>query len=95
MGGSENTLSAILAPASSHAIAHWLVVTEFGISDPLVVGPVAGAQDHARFGCCGDIPTQPLLNLLAVQLGSSWHDCQQSGALKIGGARRVGPSLSG
>jgi len=33
MGGSENTLSAILAPASSHAIAHWLVVTELGISD--------------------------------------------------------------
>ena len=38
MGGSENTLSAVLALASSHAIVHWLVLTEFGISDLLVGG---------------------------------------------------------
>ena len=35
MSGSENTLSAILAFASGHAIVHWRVVTEFGISDLL------------------------------------------------------------
>jgi hypothetical protein len=35
MGGSENMPSAILALASGHVIVHWLVVTEFGISDLL------------------------------------------------------------